>query len=55
MVPLKYRKNQLISIEIKSILLEYSRYKLQVLNKNGESTSTQLTEKTYVNIIYIYI
>lgn len=53
MIPLQIRTNRLLSIHIRAINLEYTKYTLQILTNEGNSYIFHETERTMVIIIYI--
>jgi hypothetical protein len=54
MLPLEVRKNRLLTIHIRAIALELTKYKLHVLNEEGNEYISNDTENTMVLISKFY-
>lgn len=48
MLPLEVRKNRLLAIYIRAIALEFTKYKLHVVNEDGKEFISNDTENTMV-------
>ncbi len=48
MLPLEVRKNRLLAIHIRAIALEFTKYKLQVINEQGKEFISNDSEDTMV-------
>jgi hypothetical protein len=53
MLPLETRTNRLLSIHVRSITLEFDKYKIQITTEDGRSTYSNETEMTLVLILYL--
>ncbi len=49
MLPLEVRKNRLLAIHIRAIALEFTKYKLLVINEEGKEFISNDTEDTMVS------
>lgn len=48
MIPLEFRNNQLVSIKIRALDLEYDKYMLMLVMEDGSTIASNETHKTIV-------
>ena len=54
MIPIKNRKNKLLSIEFRSVNMEYGKYSLEIQTKNSQTFKSIQTGNTYIPKFSLY-
>ena len=54
-IPLLYRRNKLVSIDIRSSSLDYDKYALEINLKDDVKYLTELSKPTYVYFLFLFI